>query len=161
MNNPTISIIAALAENRTIGKQNQLLWKIPEDMKRFRQITAGHSVIMGRKTYDSIGKPLENRTNIIITRNNDLKAEGCVVVSSLEEALEEAKKVEHNEIFIIGGGDIYRQSLPFTDKLYLTIVKGAYDGDVFFPDYSAFTNEKLRKESSDENYKYTFLELTK
>lgn len=159
MSNLTISIICALSESRVIGKNNSLIWKIPEDMQRFRQITAGHPVIMGRKTYESIGKPLPNRTNIIITRDTAYKVSGCIVVSSLEEALEQAKKVEHNEIFIIGGGEIYRQALPFTDKLYLTIIKGSFEGDTFFPDYSDFTKEVFKEERTNGDHVFTFIDL--
>jgi len=159
MSNPTISIICALAENRTIGKESTLLWKIPEDMQRFRQITAGHPIIMGRKTYESIGQPLPNRTNIIITRDETYKATGCIVVNSFDEALEQAKKVEHNEIFIIGGGEIYRQAMPITDKLYLTIIKGSFEGDTFFPDYSDFTKEIFKEERTNGEYTFTFINL--
>jgi len=132
MNKPKVSIIAAIAENRAIGKNNKLLWRIPEDLKRFKKVTEGHAVIMGRKTYESIGKPLPNRLNIIITRNTSYKPPACFVFPSLGEALVYAKKYEKEEIFVIGGGEIYRQALPLTDKLYLTVVKGEYEADTFF-----------------------------
>src|SRR5690606_21968590 len=115
---PQISIIVAIDENKAIGKNNQLLWHLPNDLKFFKTTTSGHPIIMGRKTYDSIGKPLPNRKNIIITRNKDLKIGGAEVYTSLSEALAGLK--EENEVFIIGGAEIYKQALPLTDKVYLT-----------------------------------------
>ncbi|MFA5134466.1 MAG: dihydrofolate reductase [Patescibacteria group bacterium] len=161
MQRTSISIIAAISQNRVIGKNGKLPWAIPEDMRRFRQLTAGHVVIMGRKTFESIGKPLKNRTNIVITRDSSYRAPGCTVVSSLEAALEQAKKVEHTEMFIIGGGEVYRQALPICDKLYLTVVHESIEGDAFFPDFSAFSIVEDKRESSDENHAYTFLKLTR
>lgn len=161
MKKPTISIIAAIGKNRELGKDNKLLWHIPEDMKRFRKLTQGHTVIMGRKTYESIGNPLPNRTNIIITRDHDFKVKGCITAHSLEEAIEIGKKYSPDEIFIIGGGQIYSQALPYTDKLYLTIVEKAYDADTFFPDYSIFKKVIYKKEKESDGYKFTFLDLEK
>src|SRR3989344_279751 len=109
MKKPIISIIAAISENGVIGNENKLLWHIPEDMKRFKEKTFGHPVIMGRKTYASIGHPLSNRTNIIVTRNKTYRVYGGKVVHSIEAAIEEAKKYEQDEIFVIGGGQIYTQ----------------------------------------------------
>lgn len=161
MKKPIISLIAALAGNRAIGKDNKLLWHISEDLKRFKRLTSGHPVIMGRKTFESIGKPLPNRTNIIITRDPGYTADGCVVVNSLEKAIEEAKKVEAEELFIIGGAQIFNQSLPIADKLYLTLVEGDFDGDVFFPDYSEF-NTIVHQENKKENgFIFTFIDLVK
>ena len=157
---PTISMICAMDEERGIGKSNGLLWKIPAELKHFREITKGHPIIMGRKTYESIGRPLPDRVNVIITRDTDFNVEGCIVCHSLEEALEEAKKVEQKEIFIIGGGQIYSQALNSVDKLYLTFVQGKFGADTFFPDYSAF--KKVVYESplqEDAGYKYKFVEL--
>ena len=159
MNKPKISIIAAIAENRAIGKNNKLLWRISEDLKRFKKVTEGHAVIMGRKTYESIGKPLPNRLNIIITRNTSYKAPACFVFLSLGEALVYAKKYEKEEIFVIGGGEIYQQALPQTDKLYLTVVKGEYEADTFFPDYSEFKKVDKKGEGEYKGYQYSFLEL--
>lgn len=157
-----ISIIVAVSENNVIGKRGTLPWYIPEDLKRFRSLTTGHPIIMGRKTHESIGKPLPNRTNIIITRDLEYKSKGCIVVNSLEEALEKAKTSEgSDEIFIIGGGEIYSQAMDKTDKIYLTFIKGNLDGDVYFPDYSAFKNRKKVDEGETDQYKYEFLELTK
>lgn len=155
-----ISIIAAIGKNRELGKDNQLLWNIPEDLKRFRELTSGHPIIMGRKTFDSIGRVLPNRTNIIITRNLDSKIDGAVVVRSLEEAIDKARLSEgRDEIFIIGGGQIFQQSIDLVDRLYLTIVDENYpEADVFFPDYSAFVNRIVDEKSTSENFNYVTLE---
>ncbi len=146
-------------EKRGVGKQNDLLFKIPEDFQRMKALTMGHPIIMGRKTYESIGRPLPKRTNIVVTSKNQ-KIEGCIVVHSLEEALEKAKESEGNdEIFIFGGGEIWRQAMPLVDRLYITIVKGDYNADTFFPDYSDFKKE-IKSETGESNgYSYTFLDL--
>ncbi len=158
--NPRSSIIAAISENGAIGKDNELLWRIPEDMRHFKELTTGHAVIMGRKTYESIGKPLPNRINIIITRDTNYKVENAIVVHSLEEALNTAKEKEDDEIFIMGGGEIYSQAIGLADKLYLTLVHRNFEGDVFFPDYSEFKKEVFREERETENgLKYTWLGL--
>ncbi len=169
MDKPIISIIAAIGSNRELGKNNKLLWHIPEDLERFKELTLMHPVIMGRKTYESIGKPLPDRLNIIVTHDRNFKAEGCLVTYSLEEAIELAKgepsftKVSagKEEIFIIGGGQIYEQAINIADKLYLTIVKGTYDADTFFPDYPHFKKVILNKEGQYQQYHYTFLELVR
>src|ERR1700754_2685293 len=114
-----VTIVVAISENHAIGKDNKLLWHLPKDLKHFKEITTGHTVIMGRKTYDSVGKPLPNRRNIIITRQ-DIAIDGCEVTSSIEGALELCKTEE--EVFIVGGAEIYRQSMHLTDRIYLTIV---------------------------------------
>lgn len=126
-----INIIVAADENNTIGKDNDLIWHLPDDLKFFKQKTSGHPVIMGRKTYESLGRPLPNRTNVIITRDRDYQADGCVIVHSLEEAL---SAVNGDEIFIIGGAEIYKQALPITDRVYLTRVHSTFEGDRFFPE---------------------------
>ncbi len=126
----TISIIVAVAENGTIGDQNSLLWHIKEDMQLFRRVTTGHPVVMGRKTYESLGRPLPKRTNVVISRQ-ELTIEGCTVVHSLEEAL--ALFEDDEEIFIIGGAQIYAAALPVADRLYLTTVEHPYEGDTHFP----------------------------
>jgi dihydrofolate reductase len=164
-----ISMISVTNKNRAIGYKNQLLWDIPHDLEYFKEITNGHVVIMGDKTFESLGRPLPNRTNIIVTRDKDYKAPDCIIVHSLEKALEAGKKKEARlgnmaeEVFIIGGGSIYAQMLPFTDKLYLTIVDDEPgNADTFFPDYSEFKN--LISESEEYEYnglKYKFIELTK
>lgn len=158
---PTISIIAAIGSNRELGKDNKLLWHIGEDLARFKQLTLGHPVIMGRTTYESIGKPLPGRLNIILTRDKDFKAPGCRIARSLKEAVEKAQSRDSREIFIIGGGNVYQQAIKMADKLYLTIVKGTFSADTFFPEYSDFKKILYKKKSSNDKYKYTFLELVK
>ncbi|HEY4798231.1 MAG TPA: dihydrofolate reductase [Bacteroidia bacterium] len=131
-----VSIIVAVSENRVIGKNNSLPWHLPADMKYFREVTMGHCVIMGRKNYDSIllkYRPLEGRTNIVITRQKDFSAEGCVVVHSVQEALQAAQKKNETEAFIIGGADIYNQTLEIADKIYYTHIHHSFEGDAFFP----------------------------
>lgn len=161
MHKPVISAIAAIAENRALGKDNKLLFHIPEDMKRFKELTTGHVVIMGRKTYESIGRPLKNRTNIVVTRRSTPEVEGITVKHSIEEAIEYAKTIEKEEIFIIGGGEIYTQALPFTDRLYLTIVKGSPEADTFFPEYTEFRKIVFREAKKFDTYEYEFLTVEK
>jgi dihydrofolate reductase len=126
-----ISIVVAISENHVIGKDNKLLWYLPNDLKHFKDITTGHTVIMGRKTYESVGKPLPKRRNVIITRQ-DIAIEGCEVANSIETALALSKDEE--EVFIVGGAEIYKQSLHLTNRIYLTIVHKEFDGDSFFPE---------------------------
>jgi dihydrofolate reductase len=127
-----VSFVVAIAENNAIGKDNQLLWTLPTDMKHFKDITTGHTVIMGRKTFESMGKPLPKRRNIVITRKLDLKIEGAEVKNSLEEALSAAAGDE--EVFVIGGAEIYKEALSKTDRIYLTRVHQSFDGDSYFPE---------------------------
>lgn len=127
-----VSIIVAIAENGVIGGGNKLLWHIPDDLRHFKRVTSGHSVIMGRKTFESIGKPLPNRRNIVISRNPNYNSVGIEVARSLEEALAMTK--DEPEVFIIGGGEIYRQTLPMASKLYITRVHEKYEGDTYFPE---------------------------
>lgn len=162
MKKQRVSIIAALgATNRAIGRNNDLIWKISDDLKRFKALTTGHPIIMGRKTYESIGRPLPNRTNIIVTRDRTYKKEGCVVVHSLEEALSAGAALDTDEIFIIGGGELYAQALPHTDRLYLTLVHSNESGDVFFPPYEMFTNIVEKEDHSDHTPPYTWVTLEK
>lgn len=149
---PLISIIAAIEkETLALGKNNDLLHHVSLDLKRFKAITSGHVVIMGRKTFESIGKPLPNRTNIVITRNTEFKQEGILTANSLEKAFELAQRNEKEEIFIIGGAEIYKQSLPLADRLYITLIDAKTDGaDVFFPKYSKEFNEKIFSEKHPE-----------
>ena len=156
-----VSLIAAIAKNNALGKDNKLIVRISADMKRFKALTSGHAIIMGRKTFESIGRPLPNRTNIVVTRDKGFKADGCEVVHSVEEAVEVAKKVEDIEIFIIGGGQIYKQSITFADKLYLTIVEGEPEADTYFPDYAEFKKIILEESHETDGLKYKFLELEK
>jgi dihydrofolate reductase len=153
-----ISMICAIGKNREIGFQNKLLWDIPEDMAHFKTITSGHTVIMGDKTYQSIGRPLPNRKNIVVTLNKDLQAPGCEVRFDLEKVLQEYKK-SAEEVFVIGGGMIYKLSLPMADKLYLTLVDDAPEADTFFPDYSEFKQTIKEEEIDNGKYKFKFVEL--
>lgn len=152
-----ISLIVAFDDKQGIGAHNHLLWHIKKDLARFQKITIGHPVIMGRKTYQSIGRPLPQRTNIIITRDPDFSAPGCLTAISLESAIALAKDIDNQEVFIIGGGQIYREALAknLVDKLYVTKVQGDFQADTFFPDYSHF---KLLKQSKGQEgpYRFTF-----
>ncbi len=132
---PPLSLIAAVAENRCIGHENRLPWHLPEDLKRFREITRGHPVIMGRKTFESIGRPLPQRQNIVISRDPNYSACGVETVTSLEQAIEKASAQNPKEIFVIGGAEIYRLALPYADRLYLTLIHQEVPGDAFFPDW--------------------------
>jgi dihydrofolate reductase len=132
-----ISLIVATGKNNVIGKDNKLIWHLPADMKFFKEKTSGHCIITGRKNYESIPekfRPLPNRTNIVITRQHDYVAPGAIVVNSLEEALTKAKKTGDNEIFIIGGAEIFKQCLSVTDRIYLTEIHHEFEGDVYFPE---------------------------
>ncbi len=128
-----LSIIAAKAENNVIGNENQLIWHLPNDLKHFKQLTSGHPIIMGRKTFESIGKPLPNRTNIVITRKKDWNPEGILVVNSLHEAIEKGREIDE-EVYIIGGGNIYEQSMDWADVLEITEVHHLFEGDTKFPE---------------------------
>lgn len=158
-----ISIIAAIGRNRELGKDNKLLWHIPEDLERFKVITTGHAVIMGRKTFESLEKPLPRRLNIIITRDQEYQlprgAAKVMLAGSLEHAIEAARSTGDTEVFIIGGGQVYQQALPLADKLYLTIVDAAFDADTFFPDYSQFTKVTFEKPGTSGEYRFRFIEL--
>nr|AIA18697.1 Dihydrofolate reductase [uncultured bacterium] len=131
------SIIVAQSQNRVIGINNTLPWHLPADLKRFKAITMGHHMIMGRKTYESIGKPLPGRTSIVITRNNDLQYEGCVMAHSLEEAFKIAEGNNETEAFVIGGADLIKQSIDSCDKLYLTTIHQDFEGDTFLNELSS------------------------
>ncbi len=161
-----ISIIVAVAENSVIGKDNQLLWRLSEDLKLFKKRTTGHAIIMGRKTFDSIGKPLPNRINIVISRSKDLEIDGCVVVNSLEKAIEVAShQKDKNEIFIIGGEKIYTLAEKIATKLYLTKVNVTLDGDAFF-DLKPYENwilvsSVLYQKDEKNEYDFEVLEMIK
>lgn len=162
--NPRISMIAAIGENRELGKDNKLLFDIPEDMKFFRETTRGKPVVMGRKTAEHLVEfytkgPLPGRKNIVVTRNPEYSLEGFSVVSTMEDAIEIAKKENTDEIFIIGGGEIYTLGLPYAERLYLTIVDGTYDADAFFPEFSEFSKVISEKKSEGNGFTYTFKTL--
>lgn len=143
-----ISTIVAVSENNVIGKDNNLPWRLSNDLKYFKKTTQGHTIVLGRKNYDSIGRPLPNRTNIVITRQSDLKIEGCIVMPSLESAIEYAKANGEDELFIIGGAQIYALAIPLINKLYLTKVHADVEGDVVFPEMG-----EGWKEVSSEDHK--------
>ncbi|MBU8892355.1 MAG: dihydrofolate reductase [Bacteroidales bacterium] len=151
-----LSIIVAVAGNNVIGKDNDLIWHLPRDLKHFKETTIGHYVIQGRKTYESCGRPLPNRTNVIITRDKNYTADGCIVVHSLEQAIFEAKN--DPEAFIIGGGKIYEQALSLVDRIYLTKIHHLFEGDTYFPEIKKdeWTEVDRRDFEADEKNKYPF-----
>lgn len=152
-----VTIVVAMGKNREIGKENQLLWHLPKDLKHFKDITSGHPVIMGRKTYESIGKPLPNRTNIVISRKNDWFEEGVLIVGSIKEALKFAQKIDEN-VFIIGGGNIYEQTMDFTNRLEVTLVDAELDADTYFPEIDPRIWQKIEEDChpKDEKNQYDF-----
>ncbi len=152
-------MIVAVDETRAIGKDNRLLWHIPEDLKRFKALTTGHAVIMGENTYYSIGRPLPNRTNIVVTLNQKLELPGCFVAHSLDEAFTLAREHETEEVFIIGGASMYKQCLPLTERLYLTLVQGTHEADTFFPEYTEFSRIISREQGESSAYQYTYFIL--
>lgn len=152
-------MIVAVDETRAIGKDNRLLWNIPEDLKRFKELTTGHTVIMGENTYCSIGRPLPNRINIVVTLDQTLDLPECVVVHSIDEAFSVAREKENEEVFVIGGASIYKQCLSLVERLYLTLVQGQHDADTFFPDYSDFDKVISQEEGDNEQYQYTYFVL--
>lgn len=159
-----ISMIAAIGRKRELGKGNELLWRIPDDLKRFKTLTLGHPVIMGRKTFESIfaalGKLLPGRTNIVVTRDASWHHAGALSASSIQEAIEKAKDAEGgDEIFIGGGAEIYRQALPLADKLYLTLIDDEKEGDSYFPPYPEFTKVVSEESQEYEGLKYRWVDL--
>ncbi|MFW5726138.1 MAG: dihydrofolate reductase [Bacteroidota bacterium] len=153
--------IAAVANNNVIGKDNKLLWHMPEDLKRFKELTMGHTIIMGRKTYESIGKPLPGRKTVIITRQKDYFVEGCEVVHDIRDAI--CKVKEDSEVFVAGGGEIYRQiiNLHYTRRIYLTRIYANFEGDSFFPEIDTEKWELIEREEHDPDeknpYPYAFM----
>jgi|SRR6266850_4336027 len=156
-----ISFIAALSKNRVIGKKNDLPWHLPDDMKYFMQTTKAHYVIMGRKNYDSIPekfRPLPNRTNVVVTRQKNFKATGCVVVHSLEDGIEQARKGNEQEVFIIGGAEIFEHGFRFSQRLYLTEIDAEVDGDTYFPEWNAAEWREIsrRHHTADARHAFDF-----
>lgn len=149
-----VSLIAAMAENRVIGINNRLPWHLPDDLKRFRLLTTGHTVIMGRKNYESIGKPLPQRRNIVVSRRPDYQAPGCLVVHTLDEALASASV--DSEVFVIGGADIYRQTMAIADRLYLTLVHAHVDGDTFFPEFDSDQWQETSRERHEPDERHCY-----
>lgn len=160
MSNPIISMVAAMAKNRIIGKDNQMPWHLPADLKHFKTVTMGKPVIMGRKTFESIGRPLPGRQNIVISRNQEYKAEGCDTVCSIEDAINLVSGVE--EVMIIGGGFLYSQLLEKTDKLYLTFIELDVEGDTCFPEFEHLNLKEVARSQhlADEKnpYNCTFVD---
>ena len=154
------TIIVAIGENGEIGLKNELLWHLPNDLKHFKTLTSGHPIIMGRNTYESIGKALPNRTNIIVSQRKNWFQEGVLIVGSLKEALKFAKKIDE-DIFIIGGGKVYEQTMDFADKLEVTLVKGTFEADTFFPKIDAkvwtLVNEEHFEKDEKHDFDYSFL----
>ncbi|MBD2627232.1 dihydrofolate reductase [Trichormus variabilis] len=160
-----ISLIAAISENRILADSTKehihvgIPWNIPSDVRYFQEVTWRHPVIMGRKTYSTFNTPLQNRTNIIVTRDTDYQAPGCLVFHSLQEAIDWAKMSETEEIFIAGGGQIYTEAIKFADKLYLTIVEGNFVGDIYFPEFANFGKVIKEKQLQENGFQFKFVEI--
>jgi dihydrofolate reductase len=156
----TVSIIVAIGENHAIGKNNQLLWHMPNDLKHFKDITSGRTIIMGRKTFDSVGKPLPRRRNIVVTRQ-DITIPGCEVVKSIEDGLALCK--DEDEVFIGGGAEIYKLAMHLTDRIYLTIIHKNFDADTFFPEINPAEWKEVKREDFEPDEKnplpYSFITL--
>lgn len=154
-----ITIIAAIGKNNALGKDNQLLWRLPKDLKHFKSLTENHPVVMGRKTYESIGKALPNRTNIVVSRKDNWFEENILIVSKLKEALKFAKKINEN-FFILGGGEIYKQTMELADKLEITYVEEDFEADTFFPkiDLKIWqkTNEEFHAKDDKNDHDFYF-----
>ncbi len=151
-----VSLVAAMSENRVIGRRGQLPWHLPKDLKHFKTLTVDHTVIMGRKTFDEIKRPLDNRRNVVITRNHAFQPHGVTVVPSLDEAL--ALGATEEEVFVIGGGTVFRLALPRADRLYLTIIHARIEGDTYFPafDAAAWVLESEERHEADLKHAYPF-----
>lgn len=166
MNKSRISIIAAIDEKNGLGKDNDLLFKIPEDFRRMKEITTGHPLVMGRKTFESLGRLLPKRSHVVITRDTQsiekIPYHPEAVVTSLEDGIEIGKKSDGGEeVFVFGGGEIFKQAIEkcLVDRLYLTIVEGDYGADIFFPEYPEFTKVISEEKKEEDGYRYTFLTL--
>jgi len=155
-----ITVIAAIGKNGELGKENDLIWHLPNDLKRFKKITLGHHVIMGRKTFESLGKPLPNRTTIIITRNKNYQVDDCITVNSLEDALK-AAEADPNP-YILGGAEIYHQAIKIADTLDLTLVEANFEADAFFPKIDENIWEEISREdfSADKTHQYNYSFVT-
>lgn len=153
-----VSLIVAMDRQRGIGKDNRLPWRLSADLKRFRELTMGHHLIVGRKTFESIGKPLPGRQMIIVTRQAGFQVEGCFVVNSVDEALRLARERDESEVFVIGGAEIYAQTLALADRLYLTLVDAEAEADTFFPtfDENDWLEQEAIPQSADEKNQYAF-----
>ena len=156
-----INLIVAKASNNVIGAKNDLIWHLPNDLKHFKNLTSGHPIIMGRKTFESLGRPLPNRTNIVITRDKNWQGENVEKEFSLEKAIESAKKI-NEDIYIIGGGNIYKQAMEFADVLYITEVHHEFEGDTYFPEIDEEIWEEVDRENfmKDEKHTYAYSYVT-
>jgi dihydrofolate reductase len=158
-----IVMIAAVAENNALGKDNELVWHLPNDFKRFKELTSGHYIIMGRKTFESFPKPLPNRTHVVITRQQNYQPEGCIVVNSIENAIKACP--ENETIYIIGGGEIYNQALSLSDKIEITKVHGDFEADAFFPEIKTEDWELVQSDFNNKDerhlYDYTYQTFVK
>lgn len=143
-----------MSKNRVIGDSNTLIWHLPEDLKRFKKLTTGNAIVMGRKTYESIGRPLPNRRNIIITRDKEYSVEGCEIVNSLEEAF----LITGSNCFVIGGGEIYKQSLNYAEKIYLTYIDKYFEGDTQFPEINSEWKEINKEDFESSEFNWSFIE---
>lgn len=161
MKKPRLSTIVAIDKNRGIGKNNKLLCHLPSDLRRFKKITSGHAIIMGSTTFESIGRPLPNRTNIVLAFDKNYKAESCLLFHDLDKAIAHAKTIEPEEIFITGGASIYQQTIDQIDRLYITVIDYVFEADTFFPSYDEFNKLINKEEGEDGGYKYKFLVLEK
>jgi dihydrofolate reductase len=165
MTPPHISILVAMAKNRVIGRNNALPWQLPPDLRRFKELTMGHHIVMGRKTYESIGRPLPGRTNVIITRQAGYQVPGAIVVASIDQALKvcSAGKEVDQEIFVIGGAQIYRQSLGLCQRIYITEIQQEFDGDTLFPELNQQEWREISREkhrlNDDNGLEYHFVVL--
>lgn len=159
-----LTIIAAISQNNVLGKNNKLIWHLPADLKRFKKLTLGHTIIMGRKTFESIGKPLPGRINIIVTKNKKTKQKNCIIAHSIKEAIKKAFEKDANP-FIIGGAEIYKQSLEFAEKIELTKILKNFEGDAFFPELDKekwqLQKKEYHKADSENPYDYAFLSFLK
>jgi len=156
---PGITVIAAVARNNVIGRDNAMPWRLPEDLKRFKALTLGHPIVMGRKTWESLGRPLPGRTNIVVTHNPAFVAEGAMPVATLEAALAAAATTGTDQIFIIGGAEIYRQALPLADRMQLTEIDCEFAGDAFFPSWQAAAWQEAQREPhhAEAGFEYAFV----
>ncbi|WP_053219469.1 dihydrofolate reductase [Virgibacillus senegalensis] len=157
-----ISLLYAMDKNRVIGYQNDLPWRLPNDLKFFKQLTTGNTIIMGRKTFASLKRPLPNRKNVIVTRDETFHAEGCQILHSVDEIIKWNENDPETELFVIGGGEIFRQILPYTDRMYMTLIEDSFPGDTFFPEYNEAEwklTKKVQGEKNEKNpYDYYFLQ---
>lgn len=158
---PKLSMIVAMARNQVIGIENRLPWHLPEDLKHFRSLTMGHHLIMGRKTFESIGRPLPGRTTVIVTRDSDYRVEGCLIAHSIEQAIELSRT--DSEVFFVGGSTLYAQTLAMMDRLYITEIQAEYQGDAHFPEFDRSVWHELTRENrrTEDGLGYAFVSYTK